>query len=194
MRSILLVVSFLLIQGCAFTDATLEVSHDATYTPGGPLSDVDPMVFVLEQLEDARGDRERIGYKKNGFGQNTADITTDKPVTEIVSDAIAHALESSGHSLGDGPVSISGAVKRFWFETDQNFWSVEFIGNVSADLIFTNRQTKKVIYEATYQGNFSEKKGGGFTKTWTEVMTKAINSLVEELVLDEELAEALDSR
>ena len=181
-----------LLQGCAFTPAKLEVQATPETRVAGPLNEVQPVRFRATQLEDARQDRARIGWKKNGFGQNTADITTSQPVDQIVESTIDKALVDSRHSVGDdGVIQIVGTVDRFWFDMDVNFWTITFIGEVACTLDFIDPQTKQSVYTSKYAGSYSEDKAGGLEKTWTEVMSKALDKLIEDIVLDEELAGAV---
>lgn len=181
-----------LLQGCAFTPAKLEVQATPETRVAGPLNDVQPIRFRATRLEDARQDRARIGWKKNGFGQNTADITTSQPVEQIVGSTIDKALVDSRHSVGDdGVIQIVGTVDRFWFDTDVNFWTVTFIGEVACTLDVIDPQTKQSIYASRYAGSYSEDKAGGLEKTWSDVMGKALDELIEDIVLDEGLADAM---
>ena len=190
---LLMSVLFVAIQGCAFTPATLDVKHNATQVKQGPLSSTEPSVFSLNGLADERPDKHRIGYKKNGFGANTADITSSRPVTAIVGDAIRHGLTTNGHSVSDdGKVSIDGAVTQFWFDTDVNFWTIGFIGSVECKLQFTDKRSNEVVYENTYSGTHKEEKMAGLEGTWTRVMGLAVDKLVEDISFDDELLEALE--
>lgn len=194
MKLFIAICAVLLLQACAFTDATLDVHHSKDANFNGPLSEVQKNSFQLDKLDDKRTDRARIGHKKNGYGQNTADISTTMPVVNIVQDAISAGLTANGHSVAaDGRVKVSGDLEKFWFETDMNFWTVEFIGDVQCSLTFTDSLTNNIIYSATYKGTYSEKKAGGLEATWTQIMNKALDKLIEDVVYDEELAEALDS-
>ena len=193
MKKLVAIAAILLVQACAFTDATLKVSHDSDVDITGPISEAEGITFSNPQLEDARLDKARIGWKKNGFGANTADITSEQPVDVIIETAITDALKDNGHSVAEnGQVMISGTVDRFWFETDVNFWTVEFIGDVQCTLEFVDEETETPIYKSTYSGSYKEKTAGGLNKTWTEVMIKAVDKLIEDLVFDEDLTEALE--
>lgn len=86
---------------------------------------------------------------------------------------------------------VQGVVENFWFEMDTNFWSVEFIGDVKATLNFVEASTGESIYQSTYSGTCREKTGGGLEKAWASVMSKAVDKLIEDVVIDEDLAEAL---
>jgi uncharacterized lipoprotein YajG len=194
MKKLLAMTAILLIQACAFTDATLKVEHDSAVDITGPISEVGGIVFTAPQLEDVRLDKARIGWKKNGYGMNTADITSEQPVEVIVENAIIDAIKDNGHSIAeDGRVRITGTVDRFWFDTDMNFWTIEFIGDVQCTLDFIDSATNKSIYQSSYSGNYKEKTGAGYVKTWTEVMSKAVDKLIEDIVFDEDLKDALAS-
>jgi len=192
MRNLLALVVVISIQACALNDATLKVEHDAAVNIKGPISEAGAIVFSAPQLEDMRPDKARIGYKKNGYGMNMADIDTEQPVDVIVENAISDAITDNGHKIAEGGrVRITGTVDRFWFDTDINFWSVEFIGDVQCTLDFIDSASNASIYSSSYSGNYKEKTGAGYVKTWTEVMGKAIDKLIEDIVYDEDLKEAL---
>jgi hypothetical protein len=91
----------------------------------------------------------------------------------------------------DGAIQIVGTVDRFWFDMDVNFWTIKFIGEVACTLDFIDPQTKQSIYKSKYAGSYNEDKAGGLEKTWTEVMGKALDKLIEDIILDEALADAV---
>lgn len=193
MKKAITLTVILLLQACAFTDSTLNVAHDSDANITGPISEAEGISFLSPRLEDARLDKARIGWKKNGYGMNTADITAEQDVDVIVENAIIDAIQDNGHAVVEnGRVKIVGTVDRFWFETDMNFWTVEFIGDIQTTLEFVDAVTNSTIYQSTYSGNYREKTAGGLEKTWTEVMSKAMDNLIEDIVFDEELTEALN--
>jgi uncharacterized lipoprotein YajG len=190
-----LAAAALVMQGCAFTKATLDIHATPEAKVAGPLGDVKSIRFSAPALDDARLDKARIGWKKNGFGQNTADITTKQPVDQIVESAVSKALTDTNHNVGnDGGVEVVGTVDRFWFDLDVNMWTVKFIGDVQCTVDFIDTATKQSIYKSKYSGNYADTKAGGLEKTWTEVMNKALDKLIESIVLDEELVAALNKR
>lgn len=192
MRKIVVLAAVLLVQACALTDSTLNVEHDTAVNITGPISEAGSIAFLAPQLEDTRLDKARIGWKKNGYGMNTADITSEQDVDVIVENAIIDAIKDNGHTVvEDGLVKITGSVNRFWFDTDINFWTVEFIGDVQCTLDFVDSKTNTSIYSSAYSGTYKEKTAAGYVKTWTEVMSKAIDKLLEDIVFDEELSDAL---
>lgn len=192
-KFLILVGLGLALQGCALTDAELDVGPDMEAINQGPISDATPRVFSVNDFEDARDDKERVGYKKNGFGQNMGDIGTDEPVPVIVADAISAAAVANGHTIGEGGIAIDGVVNRFWIETDINFTNIELACNIEADITFTDAATGKEIYSAPYAGSYSDKKQIATEKNFKEIIDGALGALIDEIVFDEDLAEALDS-
>jgi hypothetical protein len=193
MKTILLVCVVALIQGCAFTTARLNIAARPDANLKGPLVKVAPLKFDIKPLADARSDKARIGWKKNGFGQNTADVLSARPVTELVAEGIRAGLQQNGQSVGmPSDISIAGSVTRFWFDSKPNFWTIEFTGNVECDLEFTSSRTNTVVYKSRYSGTYTKKTGGGLEATWTEVMDASIEKLVEDIVFDANLIDALN--
>jgi uncharacterized lipoprotein YajG len=194
MRVFLLAAAFALVEGCAFGTARLNVAARPGTNFKGPLSQVAPLSFDVMPLEDARSDKARIGWKKNGYGQNTADIVTTRPVTELVAEAIRAGLQQNGQTASTpANINISGTVTRFWFEVKPNFWTVEFTGNVECDLQFVSTRTGMTVYKSRYSGTYTDKTGGGLEATWTQVMDASLEKLVEDIVFDANLIEELNA-
>jgi uncharacterized lipoprotein YajG len=190
---ITLLLAVVLIQGCAFTTARLNVAARPNTDFKGPISQVAPTKFDVQALTDARSDKARIGWKKNGYGSNTADILSTRPVTDLVAEAIRAGLQQNGHTLAlPADITVSGSVTRFWFEVKPNFWTIEFTGNVECDLQFVRAGTNREVYKSRYSGTYTRKTGGGLEATWTEVMDASLEKLVEDIVFDANLIEALN--
>ena len=73
-----------------------------------------------------------------------------------------------------------------------NFWTIEFIGDVQCDLRFIDTESGNQFYSSSYSGTYSEKVGAGLNKTWQRILNKAVDKLIEDIVFDEELAEAIE--
>lgn len=189
---IVLLLTVVLMQGCAFTTARLNVAARPNADLKGPLSQVAPTKFDVQALADERTDKARIGWKRNGYGGKTADILSTRPVTDVVADAIRAGLQQNGHTAAiPGDIVVSGSVTRFWFEVKPNFWTIEFTGNVECDIQFVRTGTKQEVYKSRYSGTYTRKTGGGLEATWTEVMDASVEKLVEDIVFDANLIEAL---
>lgn len=194
-RSLLLCAVLALGSGCAFTQADLDVHFDAATARKGPLAEVPPAAFEYAALTDSRIDRARIGHKKNTYGQNTADIQPLKPVTEIVQEAVRLTLEANGHpTAAPAAVRVEGDVTQFWFDTQMNFWTVEFMATVESKLRFVDPSSGGLLYEGAYVGHYNEKSGGGYEKSWARVLNLALGRMAEAVAFDGKLAAAIRAR
>jgi hypothetical protein len=194
-RPVLVCALLLLASGCAFTQADLAVQMDAASARRGPLTEAPPTAFAYAPLVDSRIDRARIGHKKNGYGQNTADIQALKPVIDIVQEAVRLTLEANGHpTSAPEAVRVEGEVSQFWFETQVNFWTIEFMATVESKLRFVDAATGSVLHEGKYIGHYNEKSAGGYEKSWERVLNLALRRMAEAIAMDDDLAEALRAR
>lgn len=145
-------------------------------------------------MNDERQDKVRIGFKRNGYGMKTADIHSEKPVPEIVRDALQEMLRKNGHSIGGAneKVALKATVTNFWFDYKTGFWTVEFIGNTQIEVSLVNQQTNETVFNEKFEGYYSEKSGGGLNKTWQRVMNAALNDLIQKINLSPDFKEALE--
>lgn len=189
-KSLVASLSIAFLAGCAFTDASLSVAYDEAHASKGPISREDHGPIRVSEFADSRRDKKRIGYKRNGFGQKTADITTEVPVTDIVRDALSKALEANGQTLAntDDRIQINGEVTEFWFEADMNFWTVKFMGSVAADMEFIDSTTGQTFHSERYLGHYEVETAGGLEGTWTDVMNLALEKMIDAIMKDGDLA------
>lgn len=181
--------------GCAFTPATLKVGYDEGRASRGPLATVQPLYVEVGEFVDKRPETDKIGYKRNGFGQKTANISSAKPVPEIVREALAVEFARNGHlkAAARKDILLSGEVTTFWFDSQVNFWTVEFMGTVGITMNVVDGKSGTVLLTRTYQGHYNEKSGGGLTGTWERVMNSALERMMQEIGTDAKLLQALKS-
>jgi len=182
----------LLASGCAFTDATLKVRYDEALAARGPLSSVEPRRVEITPFADKRPEIDKIGWKKNSYGMKTATIFSEKPVPEVVRDALALELAKNGHLLEPDPqVKLTGDVTEFWFHSNIGFFTIEFVGTVGITLNVVDGKTGEVVYFRAYQGNYNEKSLGGLEGTWERVLNTALERMMHQVVTDVRLVQAL---
>ena len=183
----------LVLGGCAFTTANLNVAYPETSATRGPLSSVGARRVEIAKFVDKRPETNKIGYKRNGFGQKTADILTTKPVPDIIRDALATEFKRNGHDIGasDRDVVLSGEISTFWFEAQINFATVEFFGTSAIVLNVVDGKTGTTLLTRSYQGHYTEKSMGGLEATWERVMNEALQRMVREVSTDNRLVQAL---
>jgi len=169
------------------------VTYDEARAAKGPLSSIQPLPVNVGEFADKRPERDKIGYKRNGFGMKTADIVTTTPVPEIVREAFVAELKKNGHIINAGNRSIifNGEITTFWFDLQVNFWTIDFMGTVRVNFNVIDGKTGTKLLARTYQGHYNEKSMGGLESTWERVMNSALERMVEEMSTDPKLREVL---
>lgn len=186
-------LSMLIMSGCAFTQGNLNVMYTEDNARKGPLSSVKPLNIEIGEFVDKRPETDKIGYKRNGFGQQTAKIVTIKPVPQIIREAISAEFLKNGHLLTseNKNIVIAGKITSFWFDVQMNFWTVEFMGTVSVDLDIIEGQTGTILLTRTYQGHYNEKSMGGLEGTWERVMNTALERMLQQMSTDNKLIQTI---
>lgn len=185
----------MLVSGCAFSDAKLDVKYDESIAEVGPLSSVNPLKIKVEQLQDNRPFFDKIGDKKNAYGMDCADVVTTSPVPDVIHDAIVAMLEKNGHSVTDqdADIAISGVIETFWFESQMNFWTIEFMGTADVNLEFKEVSSEKVLLSKHYSGYHNEKLFSGYHKEMQMVMNQTLEDLIRSISMDNELLGVMQS-
>lgn len=179
--------------GCAFTQATLNVGYTEAMANRGPLSSIAPRRIDVGAFADKRPETNKIGYKRNGFGQKTADIVTAKPVPDIVKEALIAEFKKNGHDVttAERDLVLAGDITTFWFELQVNFATIEFFGTSAITLNVVDGRTGTTLLTRNYQGHYTEKSLGGLDATWERVMNEALQRMVREVATDLQLIRVL---
>jgi uncharacterized lipoprotein YajG len=189
------IIAALLAGGCAFSPANLNVSYDSTRAKAGPLSSVKPLKVEVGDFADKRPQTDRIGYMRNGFGMETAKVSTTRPAPEIVREAIIAAFNKNGHKVngGEKDIVVTGAVKTFWFESQVNFWTIEFMGTVDVNVVVQDGRTGRVLLSKEYSGHHNTALLGGYHKEMADVMNAALENLIDQISGDPKLIDVFRS-
>ncbi len=189
MRSPILFLMLLVVQGCALVDANLTIALPEESVLAGPLSEVKRRAFNVVRIQDARDDQTRIGYVRNSFGMITADILSGESVETVVQQAVEAMLVENGHELADSGIRVTGQIGVFWIESDQNFADVELIGQIECELVFA--ADGEELYRNDYVGSHSVRVGIVTAGSHRMAIGGALGSLAEAVAYDEALAKAL---
>lgn len=206
-NTLLVGVAALSVTACAFGDETLTLDVDGTLRPG-LLQEATTTTVTVADATDGRGavdpvgkpdhkDMQRpafVGYKRNGYGQKTANIVTDRPVTDVVTEALVRMLEKNGHQVGeDAPLRFETTITAFDLDMKSGLVTVEFIGSVEADVRLLDTRTGQELYSGSFRGNETRKTGGGLSGTWTTILNEALADMVRRISLTPEIKDAFDA-
>ncbi len=188
----LLSSSVLFMGGCAFTDAKINVGYSEALASRGPLATVSPQAIEIAAVTDKRPETDKIGYKRNGFNRKTAKIETEKPVPEIIRDALALELKQNGHQIGGTPATLrlSADIMEFWLDINMGYWTIDFVGAASLAVKVINTKDETALMERTYRGYYKTTAMGGLEGTWEHVMNTALQEMMRDIGTDVALTEA----
>lgn len=183
---------------CATGTTNLSLGLTDDVVKPGVISEAPARTLYLAEVTDERdpGHNDRIGDKRNGYGMVMGAVGTTEPVTETVADTLKKTFEASGHEVvteaGDAPLRVDAAVKNFWLDYKTGLVTVEFFGDVQVALKVTDTATGEVVLDELFKGYYSDKTGGGLSKTWTRIMNAALQDLSREIGLSSDLMMVLE--
>lgn len=187
-----IILLVILTAGCSVVSSTLDVSHSPDADYSGPLSELDPMDFVVSPLSDHREDRlNKLKVQLGNLGYSPQALSK-KPVEMIFGDGLEAALKQNGHAVNEkGVVRVEGSVNRFMLYKKAKFISKLYTGDVECSFEFYDSRTGQLIYESVYAGKFEKLSKSEGVGARSEVMQKAVDKLIDDFVFDENLVEAL---
>src|SRR5947208_14229159 len=102
------------------------------------LAFVAPRRIEVSAVTDRRMDMSRIGYKP----KNRANIVPDRPVTDIVREALAVELNTNGHSVvaDTKDAGLVAAVEEFWLDVVVGYSTTPYGGQVAIGLAVACRR------------------------------------------------------
>jgi hypothetical protein len=159
----------------------------------GVLSEAASTRVDVPASTDARPKTDRIGDKRNGYGMVMGAVGSVEPPATLVERALEQTLTANKHIVGgaDDRYVLQSTLKTFWFDYKTGLVTVEFFGNVQADVALVDRTTGQKLYSETFDGYFSEKTGGGLSKTWTRIMDGALADFTTKVGNSDGLKSAL---
>lgn len=169
-----------LLAGCATQEDVASVPYKVT---GGV--QVGKGVTVAVIAEDARTeDRTRISNKVNGYGMEMAAIRSDRPVPDIIKDAMEAELRARGFAVGQGGPSTKLSVNRFYAAFKTGFFTGDAVSDVKLHVLVTVT-SGQTVYERQIDATGEVNKvmianGSNATAALSDGMTKAFNMLFDD--------------
>jgi uncharacterized lipoprotein YajG len=173
-------MTLVLLGGCATQEDVVPVSYKAV---GG--AQVGNGVTVSVTVEDSRTeDRTRISNKINGYGMEMAAIRANRPVPDIIKDAMEAELRGRGFAVGQGGPSTKLSVNRFYASFKPGFFSGDVIGDVKLHAVILS-SSGQTLYERQVDvegknANIQIASGSNAAGALTDGMAKAMSSLFDD--------------
>ena len=198
MAAVLLVYGSIL-GGCASMDA--HVTPVYTVEPGkkSPLSTIQPLTVAI-QVEDQRNQFEldRLGNKKNGYGQNMAKVIPDKAPADILRDALRAEFEANNHKVVAPEVTQADALlkvglKRFWSEATIHFFAIEMVSTLETDVGILNGTSQDKLSSKPLTSTFRDSRQYAGDGAFEDSLKGALLEYVRTFSRDPAVLDALKS-
>ncbi len=198
MAAVLLVYGSIL-GGCASMDA--HVTPVYTVEPGkkSPLSTIQPLTVAI-QVEDQRNQFEldRLGNKKNGYGQNMAKVIPDKAPADILRDALRAEFEANNHKVVAPEVTQADALlkvglKRFWSEATIHFFDIEMVSTLETDVGILNGTSQDKLSSKPLTSTFRDSRQYAGDGAFEDSLKGALLEYVRTFSRDPAVLDALKS-
>lgn len=178
---------------CAFGTTNIDIAAPAARA--GVISEAKPARIDVVAVTDARPDQTRIGNKRNGYGQVLGAIGSTQPPVGLVERTLEQVLTANKHTSGGAQdrFALETKLKNFWLDYKTGLVTVEFFGTVSADYNLVDRSTGQTLYSESIEGYYSEKNGGGLSKTWARIMSAALTDFAAKFGGSDGLKAAIES-
>ncbi|GJL52340.1 YajG family lipoprotein [Candidatus Nitrospira salsa] len=170
--------------GCAFTDITAELPLTG---PTIDFSGGKGQVLVLAPFTDKRQVSNRIGMKKNGYGQDTADVFPNKDVLPWLHERLSSELKVAGFTVatdnaGRGDVEVNGTLLKLFIEPVIQWSTVDHEADFSVQLQVKRpdglKATRKYYVKGINQGLIASQ------GHYTAALNKATMTLMKRVVAD----------
>lgn len=178
------VLTCLLLGGCAFTDATVDIKPSPVFT--APLT-ADGYAFRLGPVLDRRPDTSRIGCKKSGLGGESAGIFLSVPLDQWFSEQLSLQLQAAGlrpaRSGEDNAVRIELDVLNFFTEPDMGL-TIDIFAVVHAEIrvYFPDGSTFARRFAATNDHIYLTLSAGNFVEMLEQTVNNWMRQAVPEVV------------
>ncbi|MBC8412159.1 MAG: hypothetical protein ISR96_06635 [Nitrospira sp.] len=190
-----LLCSILILTGCG--PSVLKIDYQPLPNSDNILASIQPQKIHLLPFTDSReGDiaKTLIGGKQLGEDGVVYDVNSEKPVAEIMHDAVKAELLRSGHSVvdSDGSFTMMGTVETFWLHTDVSEEDWDVIANVAIRLELKNNSSGKSSFFGPYSIKNNELRYiAPADPVMKRIIELAISKIIRQMSSDNNIASAL---
>lgn len=192
MKRVLLAFALAISVSACATGAT-KINMTAPAGKAGVISEAASTKIDVTTV-DARPKQDRVGDKRNGYGMVMGSIVAGEAPTTTVERALENVLTANKHTIGAGGdrLELKSTVKTYWLDYKAGLVTVEFFGSIQADVALVDRTSGQTLYTETFDGYYSEKTGGGLSKTWTRIMDAALADFSSKVAMSDGLKTAIE--
>ena len=192
-RSVLfvaLLLGVLAASGCGVKTAGLDVRYPEVGVNRSLLASAPPRRVEILPVADRRSDTKRIGTRESN------DISTSRPVTEIVGEALVLEVKRNGHTVTADrrDVVLAGAIEEFRLDTIAGYSTTQYVGRVVLAVTLADPRSGATLLVRRYVGISRRVVDKDSDNGWRDVMDVALARTMHDFATDPELASVMTRR
>jgi PBP1b-binding outer membrane lipoprotein LpoB len=187
------VLAGMVVSGCAFTADRVVIDHHLSATIQ-PVTPDEKVLITIGQIEDKRGveDPNIIMHKRNLNGNVTSgSYQAEKPLSDIVRDALAEAFPPVQASNGRRNYKLYGKLLDFSYESVMGLTKSKINSKLSVQLYLEDTATGQVVWSEAFIGLGQVKEFSGEQDAIAKMVGFAIDDLVRQVVTSKPLLQHL---
>jgi YajG family uncharacterized lipoprotein len=167
----------------------LDVGYPEAIAHRALLASVAPRSVGVGPITDRRMDQSRIGAKPT----NGDEITTSRPVADIVREALVVELTKNGLAVvpGESDIRIAAEVEDFWLDTAGHDAMTQYVGRVALAVAVMDGRSGAKLLLRHYTGLKRSRGEADSKDTWREVMNAALARTMRDIATDPDLVAAV---
>lgn len=182
-------LSLVAASGCGVTSSGLDVRYPEAGVKRAMLASAPPRRIEIAPVADRRMETARIGSRPKDGGN----IVTNRPVTDIVGEALAVEIRKNGHSVVSDrkDAVLAAVVEEFRLDVVAGYSATQYVGRVVIALTVADPRSGDKLLTRTYVGISRRQVEKDTDSGWRDVMDVALARTMHDLATDPELATVL---
>lgn len=199
-KTLFLLLSMTIFLTACASNITVKPDYQPPTKTDTLLASVPALKIKLLNFEDKREQQTEailIGRREAAGGIPMGDVFSERPIFEIVRDAIRTELIRNGHSIvnENEDISMKGEIRKFWVGTEVTalYWDV--LGEVSITVEVKYPASDAPILLGPYSGKNVERTYiNPSEEIVTRVLVKSLEAVMQSMNSDRELARVLRAK
>jgi len=196
---IIILSSVIFLGGCAGT-RNFDMRYESPKDYQNLFSSVSPLkIKVLNFLDKREGNREGIwiGHRTAAFNVSMGEVYSERPIFDIVQEAIQSELKQGGHSIvAEGQdITIQGTIDKFIVYTDTTLLYWDIVGEVTLSLTVVRNDGTKSKLLGPYSGKSVKRTYvNPSIPIMRQVLQNSLSKTMKELCSDKQIIDFLNNK
>ena len=170
----------LFIAGCAFSVYDVKVGYQYQASDEIPINLSRVTLGVFEDTRNIENKR-MIIHKQNLYGDTTTGgAQAEKPLSEIIRDAVAQVLQAYSSSNVSKSLVLTGELVDFNAEVIKGYWSSQYKGRLTQKFQLKDINTDEIVWRDSFTGVATVPSKDGPEGLFRATLDKVISIFIED--------------